>query len=157
MAALRELEPAELFISGPARAGFPPGVPLLADETPGLGPLSGIAAALGTMRSPLLAVLAVDLPRMTADYLRGLLAASVAVSPPQGMIPQTNNGYFEPLAAVYPRTALAIAGALLLGEDRSLQTFARRLIADHHARAQPVTVAEISLFTNWNQPTHLAQ
>ncbi len=71
---LRSLGPAELFISGPARPGFPYDVRLLEDERPGLGPLSGIVAALEAMTTPLLVVLAVDLPAMRADFLRGLLA-----------------------------------------------------------------------------------
>ena len=154
---LHDLRPAELFISGPAREGFPPGVAVLTDTTPGLGPLAGLAAALGTIRSALLAVLAVDLPMMTPGYLRGLLAVSMATSPPQGVIPQTSDGFFEPLAAIYPRSALTAAEAQLCGEDRSLQTFARGLLESGRATAQRVTDAEAGLFSNWNRPGPLAR
>ncbi len=149
---LRELRPAELFISGPAREGFPPDVPSLADTTPGLGPLAGIAAALETIRSPLLIVLAVDLPEMTADYLRSLCSESIAATTPRGVIPRRRDGFFEPLAAVYLKTALPAARLHLFSEDRSLQTFVRALIASDQATARPVTDPEIDLFGNWNQP-----
>ena len=105
---LRALEPAELFISGPARPGFPADVPTVGDIGPTmLGPLGGIAAVLATMRSARLLVLAVDLPMMTAAFLRGLLRHDPSQT--QGAIPQAADGFFEPLAAIYPRTALPVA------------------------------------------------
>ena len=146
LAVLEELQPAELFISGPERPGFPTSVVRLEDTAPGLGPLSGIATALRAMRSARLLVLAVDLPAMTADFLRGLLVND------RGMIPQTSDGYFEGLAAVYPKAALAVAETLLTGADRSLQTLVRRLLEEGHAAARPVADAESGLFANWNQP-----
>ena len=49
---LQSLGPGELFVSGPARDGFPADVVLLADERPDYGPLSGIVAALEAMEAP---------------------------------------------------------------------------------------------------------
>ena len=121
-------------------------MPRLEDAQVGLGPLGGIAAALRAMRSPRLVVLAVDLPRMSADFLRGLLAAE------RGVVPQTDDGFFEPLAAIYPHTALADAEEHLRGSDRSLQTFVRRLLASAQVSARPVLAAEAPLFVNWNHP-----
>ena len=151
LAVLRALEPAEIFISGPGREGFPSDVPLLADHVPGLGPLAGIAAALQAIHSPRLIVLAIDLPAMTTGFLRGLLTGGTAA----GAVPQMDDGFFEPLAAVYPREALATAEARLRREDRSLQSFVRLLIANGLASAQPVADADTGLFTNWNQPQNL--
>ncbi len=148
---LRALEPAELFFSGPAREGFPPDVPLLPDATPGLGPLSGIAAALAAMRSPLLVVLAVDLPRMTTGFLRGLLAISREDS---GVVPMHGtSGFYEPLAAVYPSSARALATARLAGENRSLQAFVRAAVSA--GRLQQWSLdrpADLQCLTNWNTP-----
>ncbi len=148
LAVLRELEPAELFLSGPPRTGFPDDVALLADDAPDGGPLAGIAVALKTMRSPRLVVLAVDLPAMTTGFLRGLLAGETAA----GVVPQMADGFFEPLAAVYPREALLIAEVRLRDADRSLQTFVRALIEGSLVVARPVAEEDASLFTNWNRP-----
>ena len=145
LAVLRSLEPAELFISGPARPGFPGDAFLLTDAQLGLGPLSGIAAALEAMRTPLLVVLAVDLPAMEPGFLRGLLARS---EPGTGVVPFGE--FFEPLAAVYPRECLDIARGCLQNRKLSLQDFigaAGSLLRPWHLSA-----GERSLFTNWNKP-----
>ena len=151
LAMLEELQPAELFISGPNREGFPVTVLRLEDAASGLGPLAGIAVALRAMCSERLLVLAIDLPAMTADFLRGLLVDG------RGMIPQTSDGYFEGLAAVYPRTALTTVENQLMREDRSLQTLVRRLLEEGQAAVRPVTEAETALFENWNQPDDIAR
>lgn len=152
LAVLQELAPAELFISGPARDGFPPDIPLLPDDAPGLGPLAGIAAALATIQSKRLVVLAVDLPSMTAGYLRGLLDDDGPGVSSQGIVPQLRGGFLEPLAATYPKTALVAAQGGLRRADRSLQTFARVLIDSGQVRARPVSSADTGLFVNWNEP-----
>ena len=144
---LRELAPAELFISGFTRPGFPADVPLLADELPGCGPLGGLAAALGATASPRLVVLAVDLPRMTAAFLRGLLAGC---GTGQGVVPQAADGFFEPLAAVYPREALTEARERLGRGEYALQPFVRALTAEGKVSARRIRQEETALFTNWN-------
>ena len=148
LSVLGEIAPTEVFVSGSAREGFPTAARVLADATPGLGPLSGIAVALEAMQSPRLVVLAIDLPSMTASFLRQLLAEA----PASGVIPQAVDGFFEPLAAVYPRTAGRLANEMLNGHDRSLQTFARSLLESGQAIAHPLTASETALFTNWNAP-----
>ena len=151
LAVLQALEPAELFLSGPPRQGFPPDVPLLADHTPGLGPLAGIAAALGAMRSSLLVVLAVDMPAMTTDCLRGLLRSC---REGQGTVPRrTATGFYEPLAAVYPQACLPPATAQLAAPDRSLQSFVRA--AGPLVKPWDILVSDEALFANWNEPEPL--
>ena len=157
LAVLEALRPAELFISGPEREGFPASIPRKDDETPGLGPLGGITTALRAMHAPRLAVLAIDLPMMTTNFLRGLLEDDQGASPGRGIVPQTNDGFFEPLAAVYPRSALAIAEEQLRSTDRSLQTFVLRLIEHGVAVAHAVTDTERGLFANWNLPEDVVQ
>ena len=68
---LRALQPQELFLSGPpfeAARGWP----FVADVCPDAGPLAGLGASLRHSASPALVVLAVDMPGMTADFLRAL-------------------------------------------------------------------------------------
>ena len=145
------LEPAERFVSGSWREGFPAGLPWLADEFSDRGPLAGIAAALVRMHSPRLVVLAVDLPAMTADFLRGLLQEGDQT----GVVAQRNDGFFEPLAAVYPKSAAKPAEERLRAEALALQPFVRSLVTDGLATARPITSAETSLWAKWNRPNDL--
>ena len=151
LAVLEALRPAELFISGPDRTGFPASVIRLDDQTPGLGPLGGIMAALKAMRSPRLVVLAIDLPMMSSDFLSGLLEEDG-----RGAIPQMDAGFFEPLAAVYPQSALAVAERQIHGADLSMQSFVRCLVEIGDVSARPVKNAERLLFANWNRPEDVA-
>ena len=62
---------AEVFISGREGVDYSTsGCRVLTDKFPDAGPLAGIERALDTMTSPLLLVLAVDLPAMTAEFLQ---------------------------------------------------------------------------------------
>ena len=148
---LGALGPAERFVSGSWREGFPPDLPWLADEFPGCGPLAGIAAALQVMQSPRLVVLAVDLPGMTADFLRGLLQGNDSA----GVVPQRADDFFEPLAAVYPKSAAGPAQERLHAGALALQPFVRTLIDDGLAVSRPIAEAEAGLFANWNHPGDL--
>jgi molybdopterin-guanine dinucleotide biosynthesis protein A len=148
LSVLEALSPRERFISGAARGGFPSDVRLLNDAVPGLGPLAGLTAALGAMRSPLLLALAIDLPAMTPDYLRGLLALS---QPGCGAVP-VRAEFFEPLAAVYPAECLPLAETHLAGPDRSLQRFVRALEDDGLIQPVELRDEDAYLFLNWNRP-----
>lgn len=144
---LQSLGPRELFVSGPFRPGFPAGVEFLADERPGLGPLGGLAAALKASSTPLLLLLAVDLPSMTAAFLAGLL---LQCRREQGLV--LRDKYFEPLAAVYPRAALAVAVERRAGPDLSMQGLVAELIAKDLVRTRMLSPEEKPLFRNWNTP-----
>ncbi len=147
---LRALRPRELFISGRRDGPYAgAGCEIIEDAVPDLGPLGGVAAALSRAESPLVLVLAVDLPAMTVEFLSDLLRAGRSV------VPQ-NADYFEPLAAVYPASALPIAAALLEQADRSMQRFVRRLIADDLTVNRPLTATDQRLFQNVNQVRDLA-
>ncbi len=155
---LRPLRPAALFFSGPARVGLPGDVTVLADAAApagqSLGPLAGIAAALDAMQTPLLLVLAVDLPAMTAAWFRDHLLPRCR--PGRGAVPRGDDGFFEPLAAVYSQECRALAQAQLQsGTDRSLQSFVRA--AESAGWIEPVGISAEAqrLFVNWNAPTDL--
>jgi molybdopterin-guanine dinucleotide biosynthesis protein A len=122
---LRELKPAALWVS--ARAA-PPWLPsdaeLISDSPPSRGPLSGIAAALDCMPSSHLLALAVDLPRMTVEHLRKIAdMASLGC----GVIPR-NQEHLEPLAAIYPKQAVASARTAFTSQDASMRSLAGELL-----------------------------
>jgi molybdopterin-guanine dinucleotide biosynthesis protein A len=150
LAILRALGPKELFISGPRDGPYADaGVEIIEDAVPGLGPLGGIAAALRRAESPLVLVLAIDLPAMTADFLITLLLEGRSV------VPQ-NARYFEPLAAIYPRSALLAAEEMLREEDRSMQRFVWSLIGGGDTQARAINANESLLFQNVNRLGDLA-
>src|SRR5260221_8234270 len=130
---LRDLKPDALWISARTRPAWcPPEIEVVPDEPPSLGPLSGLVATLPRLQTSHLLALAVDLPQMTTEHLRKLLALA---QPGCGVIPQNEN-YFEPLCAIYPAEA---AANLLTGNDVSLQSFAQNLLEQKRARTYLLT------------------
>lgn len=150
LATLRALAPRELFISGRRDGPYAgAGIEIVEDETPGLGPLGGIATALRHARADRVLVLAIDLPAMTSDFLGTL------VNTGRGCLPH-DGAHFEPLAAVYPRSALALADEQLRAGDRTMQRFAQRLADAGLADIRKIPAADARLFRNLNRPEDLA-
>lgn len=149
MRVLREAGVAEVWLSARpeqtwAVTGGADGV--VHDAIPDAGPLAGIVAALHAMRGTHLAVLAVDLPRMEPAWLRTLVGRCRLGFGGVGR----RGGFFEPLAAIYPREILAAAEAALTSGERSLQ----RLLAAEAERFAVVEIGaeEAAWFENWNEP-----
>ncbi len=148
---LRACGAAEIFISGHASGPYSAAdVPIVLDRTPGGGPLAGIAAALRHARHEHVLVLAIDLPEITSAFLRDLLAQAAAAA----IVPRDAHR-FEPLAAIYTRACLPLAGACLRDGSPSLQRFAAAAIAQGIAGAHVLTPAECPLFHNVNTPSDL--
>jgi molybdopterin-guanine dinucleotide biosynthesis protein A len=118
------------------------------DAVPDAGPLGGIAAALERAAGGQLAVLAVDLPQMTAEWFAGLRSQCAAGVGAVGR----NGKFFEPLAAIYPRELLPLAQAALERRKLSLQKLLAAAVAAGLLRVHEITDAERPLFTNWNEP-----
>ncbi len=150
---LKKLTPNELFISGPAQAEWNAcGYEILPDAREDAGPLAGLVASLRRCQRPLLLVLAVDLPNMRAAYLQRLLDHCSDT----GVVPKTGNR-FEPLAAVYPITSLAIAETLLSQRTFALQRFVEACLAQKLIETIAVAPADESFFLNANRRRDLAQ
>ena len=146
LATLQKLSPEQLMLSGPYRKEGD--YEIVTDELPNAGPLAGVAAALRRCRAPRLVVLAVDLPDMTAEFLRSLLDDC---GPSFGIVPRSPNG-FEPLAAIYPVGCGSCAMAALHDGQFSMQNFVRRALEQGWLRERALLPAELSLFTNLNTP-----
>jgi len=127
------------------------GFPVLYDLEPGLGPLAGIERGLRECASPLLLVLAVDLPRITTRFLRKLQAHCDYLT---GVVPSVR-GQLEPLAAIYPRRCHVLAAALYTGLYHSARDFARACLREHAVRAWPVPPADVDSLANCNTPADL--
>lgn len=150
---LRQFAPNSFFVSARAAPSWLPSeATLILDEQPSRGPLSGIALALHLMQTTHLLALAVDLPRVTAAHLRTLAGLA---APECGVIP-SSAGRFEPLAAIYPKAASAIAAQALKDGKLALQSFANALVQAGLLRTYPITESELSLYHNVNTPADLS-
>ena len=148
----REAGIAEVLISGRADTNYRPlNCPVLIDEHPGLGPLSGIARGLQAARSPLVLILAVDLPFMSPEFLQKLQARC---APAIGAVPKLN-GSLQPLAAIYPSKCLAYAQAALAQHHLSACEFAEVCMEEQAVRTLRVAQKEEANFANWNCPDDL--
>ena len=150
----RELNPVEVLISGRAGHDYSalPGCRVVLDREPDLGPLGGIERGLASSRTPLLLVLAVDLPHITAAFLRRLLGHCDASI---GVVPRLD-GRLEPLAAVYPTTSHRLADRLLAQRQLAAQTFANACLLAQAVRILELGGPEAALFRNWNTPADAA-
>lgn len=124
------------------------GCRIILDEVPDLGPLGGLAAALHAAKYERVLVLAVDMPEMTPDYLAELAETATSEC---GVVPIWQ-GFYQGLAAVYPRSAHGLVTEALGGSDHSLQHLNRLAIEKGAMRAKLVSEDEAFLFGNWNHP-----
>jgi molybdopterin-guanine dinucleotide biosynthesis protein A len=148
---LEELKPTEIFWSGSARPGLPAHVRLIMDEVENAGPLAGISACLNALQSDWLIVLAIDLPRMNAAFLQGLMARCTAQ---RGAVVWQEE-FFEPLAAVYPKNLHALAGDHLRQKRYALQDFVREAVREDMLAAVAIDASDAPLFKNVNSPADL--
>jgi molybdenum cofactor guanylyltransferase len=149
---LSGMRPVALWVSAKGILPWcPPGIEVVVDKTPSRGPLSGVAAALCRLQTSHLLVLAVDLPQMTTEHLHKLWGLS---QPGAGVIP-LNGGYLEPLCAIYPVEAAAVAKAALNSSDVSLQSFAQTLRRQSQVHIYDLTPEEQPLYFNMNTPSDL--
>jgi molybdenum cofactor guanylyltransferase len=149
---IRQLDPAEIFLSARAKPDWlPPETRLVLDESPSRGAMSGIAAALKRAKTSHVLVLAIDMPFVTAVHLRALRQG---INRGQGVVPFFN-GRAEPLAALYPvETQLDFAVALR-NREFSLQPLIRRLVADGRLRMLELSQAEATYYRSLNTPADL--
>ena len=133
---------------------LPPGVGILRDERPNQGPLAGIERALSAVRptDSHVLVLAVDLPRLTADFIRALI---LRVRPGIGVVPSLA-GRLEPLMTVLPVQASREVAARLGRGSGSVQDCLRVGIQEGWMIEFPVAPDAAALLANWNRPEDLA-
>jgi molybdopterin-guanine dinucleotide biosynthesis protein A len=135
--------------AGQVPPGFLPGdTGILTDTRPGLGPLSGLERALQSATRPFVLVLAIDLPHLSADFLRTLLERC---REGRGCVPRVR-GRFEPLAAVYPASAWTAVNRRLDRDELSLQPLVTELVSQGALEVLDLSASQESLLLNWNRP-----
>jgi molybdopterin-guanine dinucleotide biosynthesis protein A len=99
------------------------GFEVIRDKIPGQGPLMGIASALEASSNEVNFVIACDIPHIDLTYVRRMLAEAEGADI---VIPTTGDERYEPLFAVYRKSALkAINEVLSSGGRKISDVFAR--------------------------------
>jgi len=99
------------------------GFEVIPDKMPGQGPLMGIASALEASANEVNFVIACDIPHIDLTYVRRMLAEAEGADI---VIPTTGDERYEPLFAVYRKSALkAINEVLSSGGRKISDVFAR--------------------------------
>jgi molybdopterin-guanine dinucleotide biosynthesis protein A len=100
-----------IVLVGPPVADLPRSVRVAREDPPGSGPLAAIGAGLAHVETPLVGVLAADMP-FAVPLLREALAALAASTPPRGaggaqaVVPVDLDGHPQQLCAAYRTHAL---------------------------------------------------
>ena len=129
-----------------------PGVRIVNDRHPGLGPLAGLEAALDAARDDAVVLLACDMPLVTTALLAHLLALAPQAD---AVVPQTDRGY-HPLCAVYNRRCLSTVrhrlDARALALNGLLQEITVRAVGSDELERFG---REVRLLANANTPSDL--
>ena len=116
------------------------GFDCIPDKIPGQGPLMGIASALGASDNELNFIVACDIPYIDIKFVRKMLAEAQAADM---VIPTNGNGKYEPLFAIYNKSALKAMNQILSsGQPKISDTFA-------HCNAKYIKL-KAKKFTNLN-------
>lgn len=133
-----------------AYADLAPGVPRLADDPPGVGPLGGLVAALVHAGARPVVAVACDMPFVTADVLR-----AIALHPSDAAVVAPRLGReapFETLLARYdPSRVLPAARAAIAEGRRSLQALLATLEVFSVEPDEALRQAAI----DWDEPADL--
>ena len=150
IALVREVGAGEVFVSGREGVDYSAfGCRVLVDKFSDAGPLAGIERALDASSSPLLLVLAVDMPAMNSAILSKLLKSCASA---RGVIPKTRSG-IEPLAAVYPKLAMdKLKRELRFGKTPGARWLAEECVAVGLAQFMDVSDADAECFASVNSP-----
>jgi molybdopterin-guanine dinucleotide biosynthesis protein A len=154
VALARSLSPEEVWIVGRAPAGVrEPRARGLPDDVPGEGPLGGLASVLRATHADHVLLVAVDMPALTAEFLRLLLEQR---ADGVGVVPRTRGGW-EPVVAIYPRALAAPARAALEQGRRSMHAFVDAAMTAGRLVALDVEPRHEPLLVNWNAPGDLGE
>ena len=129
------------------------GRPVDLDVLPDAGPLAGLATALAVAAPRDALLLAVDMPFVTAELLRGLREALPGWD---AVVPATEGGP-EPLCAVYGPACLQAVRAALAAGERKMTSFWGAVRVRSLARAELAAFGDpLRLFRNFNHPSDYA-
>jgi molybdopterin-guanine dinucleotide biosynthesis protein A len=129
-------------------------VEVVSDEIPGLGPLGGIHAGLGVLRTRYAFVVACDMPFLRVEPIAFLVAR---LRGQDAVIPQWE-GDIEPLHALYARDLRAAIARAIQRGARAIREFLPEIAVDFVPEAEMRTIpGAIESFRNVNTPEEAAR
>lgn len=159
MAALVQSAGRDATVIGPPELFAPIGLEAIADIMPGAGPLGGIVTALGHSGAEWNLIVAVDMPRLTTEWLL-FLAERALRSSADVVLPRSERGP-EPLCGVYRRRCLEPMRAAL---ERGVRKVTDGLAGPPACRVEEIGRTEWirfapdgRLFENINTPAEYEQ
>ncbi len=120
------------------------GIPAVADVVEDCGPIGGLLTALTVTQADSNLIVACDMPGLTADFLR-LLVAAARESASTCLVPETASR-LHPLCAVYRRGARTAVESAIAYKCFKMHDLLKAL------GAVPWSVADVSLLRNINTP-----
>ena len=124
---LRPALPAVLVVGPPELAPLVPGVRVVPDTRPGMGPLAGLEAALAAIETPRAFVVACDMPFVAPALIRAMADYAAANAPDADAVVLRSGEDVEPLHSVYSTACLPVVTELLDFGTRSLHDLLARL------------------------------
>jgi molybdopterin-guanine dinucleotide biosynthesis protein A len=119
---------------------------IVEDALSDCGPIVGVTAALERASHRHVAVVAIDLPDMSAGWYHRLLANTADGIGAVGR----RGGFFEPLAAVYPVELKWLAWEAIAAGRYSLQPLLAQAVAQGLLRVCEIAPEDRAWFRNWN-------
>jgi molybdopterin-guanine dinucleotide biosynthesis protein A len=154
---LESLDPKDRLLSlreGQSKPGELANWRTVTDVVNDAGPISGLAACLDAAQESLVLVLGVDLLKMESLTLERLLETAC---PGIGAIYQNPHGFYEPLAAVYPKSAARSAQTFLENGGRKLQDWISEGVRSGWMQSLPLTGIDEAAFLNVNTEADYAK
>ena len=138
-----------------------PGVPVIPDLRPMQGPLAALESAFAVTDTPLLFVVACDMPFVSPGLACNMVQRATA-TPDVDVVALRSAHGLEPLHAVYRRACQPVASALLDAGERSLHALLARLSVaevtpDEAAQFDPQGLATLNANTPEEWDAALAQ
>ena len=144
----------DIFLQLAPGATVPLDMPFHHDPTPGEGPKAGIHGALLHARHPRVFVCGSDMPNVDPRII-GVLAGAVDAD---AVVPRWENGWIEPLCALYSRATVPIVGAQLADGRYRLTDLLSDLDHVEYVAIEPLVAAgrlEADCFVNINSRDEL--
>ncbi len=154
LATLRQLTDDVVVVGGDPATCARPGVPVIPDRWPGMGPLGGIHSGLEAVRYGHALVVGCDMPFLDLRLLRYM----ILLSPGYDVVIPNLDGALEPLHAIYSKATLGPIEGLLRAGDLRIVHFLGRVRVRYVERAEVEVFDPRGLsFFNVNTPEELEQ